>query len=241
MLVLLAVAQVVLPGIAAQHLRDRLARSGQVLSVSVAAFPALELLWHHADRVTVRLGRYRSTPGGLARLLNESANVDDLSASVARLDTGLLTLRNAALSKSGSILSGSALVTQSDLRTALPVLDSVTPVASAQGTLTLRGTATLFGVTASVDATVGERRRPCRLAAGSVRWAGHDPVFSDPRLAVSRSPPRRPRRGSPCAPPAFCTQRPPGRRSGGVGVGGQRREPAHVAAGRIRPGPLARL
>ncbi len=185
-LVLLAVAQVVLPGIAARQLRDRLARSGQVLSVSVDAFPAVELLWHHADRVTVRLRRYRSTPGGLARLLNESSNVEVLSASVNELDTGLLTLRNASLSKAGSILSGSALVTQSDLRTALPVLDSVTPVASAQGTLTLRGTATLFGVTASVDATVGEQDGGL-VVTPQVPFGGLATirVFSDPRLAVS--------------------------------------------------------
>ena len=58
--------------------------------------------------------------------------MDELSASVAELDTGLLTLRDAALSKSGSILVGSGAVTQADLRTALPVLDSVTPVASAR-------------------------------------------------------------------------------------------------------------
>ena len=185
-LVLLAVAQVLLPGIAARQLRDRLARSGQVVSVSVDAFPAVELLWHHADRVTVRLGRYRSTPGGLARLLNESSNVDVLSASVNELDTGLLTLRDAALSKSGSILTGSALVTQSDLRTALPVLDSVTPVASAQGTLTLRGTATLFGVTASVDATVVEQNGGL-VVIPQVPFGGLATirVFSDPRLAVS--------------------------------------------------------
>ena len=185
-LVLLAVAQVVLPGVAASRLRDRLARSGQVLSVSVDAFPAIKLLWHHADRVTIRLGRYRSAPAGLARLLNESANVDDLSASVTELDTGLLTLRDAALTKSGSILSGSALVTQSDLRTALPVLDSVTPVASAQGRLTLRGTATLFGVTASVDATVGEQDGGL-VVTPQVPFGGLATirVFSDPRLAVS--------------------------------------------------------
>lgn len=185
-LVLLAVAQVLLPGLAAQQLRDRLARSGQVLSVSVDAFPAVELLWQHADRVTVRLGRYRSTPGGLARLLNETSNVGDLSASVMQLETGLLTLRNAVLSKSGSILSGSALVTQSDLRTALPVLDSITPVASAQGTLTLRGTATLFGVTASVDATVGEQDGAL-VVTPQVPFGGLATirVFSDPRLVVS--------------------------------------------------------
>ena len=62
--VVLAVAQVALPGIAAGQLRDRLARSGQVLSVSVSAFPAIELLWSDADRVTVRLGRYSPRPVG---------------------------------------------------------------------------------------------------------------------------------------------------------------------------------
>lgn len=184
--VALAVAQVLLPGIAAQQLRDRLARSGQVLSVSVDAFPAVELLWHHADRVTVRLGRYRATPGGLARLLNESSSVNALAASADELDTGLLTLRTATLSKSGPILSGSALVTQSDLRTALPVLNSVTPVASTQGTLTLRGTATVFGITASVDATLREQNGGL-IVTPQVPFGGLAAirVFSDPRLAVS--------------------------------------------------------
>jgi hypothetical protein len=43
------VGQLVLPGIAAQRLRDQLARNGQVLSANVHAFPAIELLWHHAE------------------------------------------------------------------------------------------------------------------------------------------------------------------------------------------------
>lgn len=185
-LVVSAVAQVLLPGVAAQQLRDRLARSGQVLSVSVDAFPAVELLWHQADRVTVRLGRYRSTSGGLARLLNESSSVGALSATAVELDTGLLTLRNAVLAKSGPILSGSALVTQADLRSALPVLNSVTPVASTQGALTLRGTATLFGLTASVNATLHEQDGDL-IVTPQVPFGGLAAirVFSDPRLAVS--------------------------------------------------------
>lgn len=185
-LVVLAVAQVVLPGLAAQRLRDRLAHSGQVLSVSVDASPAVELLWHQADRVTVRLGRYRSTPAGLARLLDESANVGALSASASELDTGLLTLRDAALTKAGGILTGSALVTQADLRAALPVLNSVTPVASAAGTLTLRGTASLFGITASVDATLRAQDGGL-VVTPDVPFGGLATirVFSDPRLRVS--------------------------------------------------------
>ena len=45
-------------------------------------------------------------------------------------------------------------MTEADLRAAMPVLKSVTPVASGNGQLTLRGTASLFGFTATVDATV---------------------------------------------------------------------------------------
>ena len=65
-----------------------------------------------------------------------------------------MTLRNATLSKRGHQLTGGALVTEADLRAAVPFLDGVQPVASGNGNLTLRGTATVFGVTASVDATV---------------------------------------------------------------------------------------
>lgn len=184
-LVLLAVAQVVLPGLAAQRLRDQLARSGQVRSVSVSAFPAVELLWHEADDVTVRLGRFRTSPGGLARLLNASGQVDQLSASASELDTGLLTLRDTSLTKHGDRLTGSARVTESDLRAALPVLDSVTPVASSSGALTLRGTASLFGVTATVDATVRAQDGGL-VVTPDVPFGGFATlrVFSDPRLAV---------------------------------------------------------
>ena len=45
-------------------------------------------------------------------------------------------------------------MTEADLRGAVPVLNSVTPVASSGGQLTLQGTASLFGITATVDATV---------------------------------------------------------------------------------------
>jgi hypothetical protein len=151
----LLIAQLVLPGIAAQQLRDRLARNGTVLQVEVSAFPAIELLWHQADRVVVRMGRYHSTTGHLSSLLDQSADVGSLDASASEVNAGLLTLRDATLHKRGDELTGSARVTQADLRTAFPILDAVQPIASGNGQLTLRGTATLFGVTASVNATVG--------------------------------------------------------------------------------------
>jgi DUF2993 family protein len=149
--VMLVVAQIVLPGVAAQQLRDRLSRNGRVLSVSVSAFPAIELLWHQADKVVVRMARYHSTTGHLQGLLNESSDTDSLDASARELDTGLITLHNAALRKRGNRLVGTATVTTADLRSALGgVIQHLQPVASGNGELTFQGT--VFGVTA--DATL---------------------------------------------------------------------------------------
>jgi LmeA-like phospholipid-binding len=184
-LLVLVVAQLVLPGIAAQRLRDRLARNGTVLHVEVHAFPAIELLWHQADRVVIRMGTYQSAPGNLGSLLGQTADVGSLDASAGELNTGLLTLRNATLRKRGNQLTGSAHITESDLQTALPILQSVTPVASGNGQLTLRGTASLIGVTASVDATV--RAQDGRLVVEpQVPLGGLATltVFGDPHVAV---------------------------------------------------------
>lgn len=183
--VVLVIAQLVLPGIAAQRIRDRLQGSGQVLSVDVSAFPAIELLWHHADTVTVRLGRYRSNPDRLSSLLDQSGGVGTVTASASELQTGLLTLQNAVLHKHGDQLTGAARVSEADIRTALPVLRSVTPVASGDGKLTVRGTATLFGVSATVDATV-ETQDGKLVVVPDVPFGALATVtvFSDPRVQV---------------------------------------------------------
>ena len=184
-LVLLVVAQLALPGIAAQRLRDRLSRSGQVLQVEVHAFPAIELLWHQADSVVVRMGRYQSNPGHLASTLDQASDVGTLDASANEVDTGLLTLRNATLRKRGDQLTGTAQVSESDLRSALPILQSVTPVAAGDGRLTLRGTATLLGVSASIDATVAAENGKL-VVVPDVPFGGLATltVFADPHVEV---------------------------------------------------------
>jgi hypothetical protein len=184
-IVLLAVAQLVLPGIAAQRLRDRLARRGTVQKVEVEAFPAIELLWHHADRVVVRMRSYRSDPAALSRTLTEIGDTGSLDASANQLDTGLLVFRNATLTKRGNELSAAATVTEADLRSSIPVLDSVQPVSSSGGQLTLQGTATVFGVTATVDVNVAPRNGAL-LAVPDVPLGGFATVtlFSNPRIAV---------------------------------------------------------
>ena len=144
-IVLLGVAQLLLPGIAAHRIRSQLGRYGQVQSVSVAAFPAIELLWHHADSVSVRMSSFQSNGSGLATRLDQLSDVGTLHAEVARVTVGRLTVRDARLVKHGSSLVATARVTDADLRGVLPVLRTVTPVTSAAGQLILRGTADLLG------------------------------------------------------------------------------------------------
>ncbi len=181
----LVVAQLVLPGIAQQRLRDRLSRSGTVLKVQVQAFPAIKLLWHRADKVVIQMANYRSSTGHLGGLLDQAADVGSLDASAQVLTSGLLTLRNASLTKRGDELVGRATVTEADLRAAVPFLDSVQPVASDNGQLTLRGTATLLGVTATVDATVGPQGGHL-VVTPDVPFGGLATVtvFSDPHVEI---------------------------------------------------------
>jgi hypothetical protein len=153
-LLVLVLAQLLLPGIAADQLRERLAHNGKVQYVSVSAFPAIELLWHDADKVVVRMASYRSGTAKLSSLLDQAAGVGTVDATATILTAGLLTVHNAALSKRGNELTASASVAEADLRSAVPFLQSVTPVASGNGQLTLQGTGSIGGVSGTIDATV---------------------------------------------------------------------------------------
>ena len=152
--VVIAASQALLPRVAVNDVRARIAPHGQVLSVKVSAFPALKLLWHHADTVTVKLGNYRTPPSDVPGLLQEAKDVGTLNVSIDTLRSAQLTLHDVTLTKHGSELVGSARVEDADLRAALPVLESVTPVSSADGQLRLRGKGGAFGITATVTAVV---------------------------------------------------------------------------------------
>jgi hypothetical protein len=180
------VGQLVLPGIAASTLRDRLSRSGRVLSVSVSAFPAIELLWHDADRVVVRMASYHSSSGHLNSLLDQASGVGSLSASAQVLTAGLLTLRDASLIKRGSELYGSARIEESDLRAAIPVLRSVSYVGGGNGGITLQGTADVFGAQATVPASVRpvDGRLVVTPELPLVGGIASVTVFADPRVRV---------------------------------------------------------
>ncbi len=181
-IVVLVVAQLVLPGIAAQRLHDRLAKSGRILSVQVSAFPAIELLWHRADHVVVRMASYHSNPGHLSSLLDEAADVGTLDASTRELNTGLITLRNASLHKRGNQLTGSAGVTEGDLHSALGgAVQGLQPVASGDGQLVLQGT--LLGVTAQATLRAQDGKLVIQPDVPLLNLVTLT-VFSDPHVEV---------------------------------------------------------
>jgi hypothetical protein len=183
--VLLVLAQLVLPGIAEQQLHDRLARSGTVLQLEVHAFPAIELLWHQADRVVIRMGEYTSSSSNLGSTLGQAGDVGTLDASANEVKAGLLTLRDATLHKQGNELTGTARVTEDDLRSSVPFLQNVQPVTSGNGQLVLRGTATLFGVSATAEATVAAQNGQL-IVVPNIPLGGLATVtlFNNPHVAV---------------------------------------------------------
>jgi hypothetical protein len=185
-IVLFGVAQLVLPGIAAHRIRSQLERYGNVRSVSVSAFPAVELLWHHADSVSVDLASFRSDDAQLSGRLAQLRDVGSLHASAASATVGLLTVRDVRVVKHGSSLVASARIDDADLRRALPVVRSISPVASSAGRLTLRGTADVFGQSVAVDFTV-RAARGALVVSPDVPFGGLATVtaFSDPAVRVT--------------------------------------------------------
>jgi hypothetical protein len=148
------VGQLVLPGIAAHRIRSQLGRYGEVRSVSVSAFPAVTLLWHHADSVSLDLASFHGDGATLTQRLDQLGDAGTVHAAVTRATVGLLTVRDAHLVKHGSSLIATARVTDADLRAALPIVRSVTPVAGGDGGLTLRGTADVLGQAVTADFSV---------------------------------------------------------------------------------------
>jgi hypothetical protein len=185
LVVLAAAAQLVLPGIAENRIRDRLAHDGRVESVHVSAFPAIKLLWGKADRVTVRMASVRAAVGRLGDLIGRTADAGRVDASTRELDVLTLRLRDANLRKRGNRLVGEATVTDADLRAALPPGFAVQPVASANGQLLLRGTVTLFGAAISANAVLLAQDGRLRIAP-DVPFGGFAAltVFADPHVHV---------------------------------------------------------
>ena len=151
----LVLAQVFLPGIAASRISSRVGRYGTVESVRVTAWPAVKLLWGHADSVRVRAHNLRLSPAQTAKLLWEARGAASIEMTAPTAQEGSLGLSGVSLRKRGDVLTAEAQTTVADVQAALPPGVTVQLLASSGGKVEVRASGGLFGVGASVDAVAG--------------------------------------------------------------------------------------
>ena len=154
-MLLLALAQALLPRIAASRIGSRVGRYGKVQSVSVSAWPALTLLWGDAESVHVRARSLSLSPQQVAELLWEGRGASSMQVSAERVELGSLALSDASLRKHGSALNAQAFATEAGVRAALPEGVGVRLLRSEGGEVEVQATGSLFGLSASVSAVAG--------------------------------------------------------------------------------------
>jgi hypothetical protein len=181
----LVLAQVLLPGIAANRISSRLRRYGTVESVRVKAWPALKLLWGSADSVTVRARSLKVTPTQTARLLWEARGLSDIEMTAASVNEGGLQLHDVSLRKRANVLTAQARTTEMDVKAALPEGLDLRLLASEAGEVKVRASGGLFGVAGSLDAVAGASEgKLIARPAGSSRGGLTLTVFSEPHVYV---------------------------------------------------------
>jgi hypothetical protein len=196
-LLLLAVSQAILPSMAENRLKDRLAKDGKVSEVRVSAFPAVKLMFGKADDVQIRMDSF--TPpagggetagagggGGLGGALARTQATDKIDVLVRSLKTGPVTLRDARLTKDGDTLRAEATVSDAQLRDALPAGIDVRPAATPGGQLVFDGGVSALGFEARAQARLLARdgKLVIQLEDGPIGALATVPVFSDPRLDI---------------------------------------------------------
>lgn len=185
LVVVLVGGQFVVPPIATTVLRQRLARDGTVISARLSAFPWVELLLQRADSVSARLADLTLAPQRITTLLHQAQGVGRVEISVGVLHTGLLTLHDVSFEKRGAELVGAARLDLRDLRAALPIIRSLTPVRQPGGRLVLRGDTSLLGLDVVVDVVVAARDGRLVLApAGLLGAFATVTLYDDPRIRV---------------------------------------------------------
>ena len=181
----LALAQVLLPRIAASRIRSRLGRYGTVESVQVSAWPAIKLLWGSADSIDVHAREVSLPTSNAESLLWEARHAGSISFTASALKLGTLALTAASLSKRGSQLEGNALASAADVRRALPAGVGIELLRSGGGEVEGRVRGSLFGIGGSLDAVAmaSDGRlvvKPTAPLLGAVELT----LFSDPHVYV---------------------------------------------------------
>jgi hypothetical protein len=184
-LLALALAQLLLPAIAADRIASRLRRHGSVQSVQVRAWPAVELLWGSADSVDVRAGSLAMSAAQAAGFLWEAHGAHRVGLYATSVRVGRLRLSDVRFSKLGRVLRAEALTSDADVRAALPPGVALALLGSSGGRVRVRASGGLFGVGVSVEAVAGAiDGRLIAHPLGPLREGFQLTLFSDPHVHV---------------------------------------------------------
>jgi len=182
---LLGLAQLFLPRIAADRISSRLGRYGTVESVHVKSWPAVKLLWGSADSVTVRARSLRLSPAQTAKLLWEARGLNRIAMTAASVREGPLRLADVSFLKRGQALSAQARITAAGVSAALPEGFDVQLLSSEDGEVEVKAGGGLFGLRASVDAVAAASDGKLIVhPAGALLSGLQLTLFSDPHVYV---------------------------------------------------------
>jgi hypothetical protein len=184
-LLLLGLAQLLLPKLAASRISSRVGRYGAVEHVDVSAWPAVELLWGSADSVTVRARSLSLSPAQAAKLLWEGRDVQSMRLDASSVRVGNVRLGGAHLRKRGSSLAAEASIGEADVRAALPPGFAVRLLRSEAGTVQVSASGGLFGVGATVPAVAEPSEGKLVVhPLGSLLQGFGLTLFADPHVYV---------------------------------------------------------
>jgi hypothetical protein len=197
---LLLLAQALLPRLAERQVRAALGAQARGVHVEIAATPAVKLLWHRADRVTVTVDRLRprASGGGSTGDILAGLNVTrKLDLRIGDLQAHGVHLRGVDVHKNGSTVAARADLDLHVLQGLLPSGLRVEPLSAPNGEIRLDGMLTALGSRVHArGALLADRGRivvrPEGLPFGSLISV---PIFADDRLAIERLGARRSRDG----------------------------------------------
>jgi hypothetical protein len=145
----------------------------------------VKLLWAGADSVRIRAGDLALTLSGAAELLSESGGSGRVLASASSVHLAGLRLTDVTVSGAPGELTAGASASAADVAAALPPGMQVELLDSDHGTVRVRVSGGLFGLSASMDAVAepgdgGLLVRP----EGFLMQAFTLRLFSDPRVRL---------------------------------------------------------
>jgi hypothetical protein len=187
LLAILVLAQLFLPSLAERSIRGKVDDVATVQDVKVHAFPAVKLLWKHADKVEVRLGEVRSGTGKFADLVDEARGVKEVDVTAERAKIGDADLTRAEFHKDGDTLVGTGFMSEDAILAALPLGFRVKPVRTDAGQLIVRGSPGILGGAVGVEGRVNTQNGAIVVNPENVPLVGglvDYTVFTDDRIDV---------------------------------------------------------